>query len=161
MEGSIFSARLETIEYIKFVGVIRYTQCTGLEAYIESLFESPSFSEMVIDLNEADMLDSTALGLLARISIEYKKISDKKAVLFLQSGELAHILKRVCFDQVFNIIAKSKNKNDMNFVELNSISKSEDEVMEYVIEAHKNLAKISEKNQHYFTDITQALGKNK
>ncbi len=161
MEGSIFSARLESIEYIKFVGVIRYTQCTGLETYIEELFDSPSFTDIVIDLDEADMLDSTALGLLARISIEYKKISDTKPVVFLENGELAHILKRVCFDQVFNIVAQSKNKNDVSFVELVSISKNEEEVLDYVLDAHKYLAKISDKNQHYFTDISQAIGKTK
>lgn len=157
MQGTIFSARMNTIEYIKFVGIIRYTQCTGLEAHIEKLFKSPSFTEVVIDLDDAEMLDSTALGLLARISIEYKKISDNKPILFLESGELAQILKRVCFDQVFNIIAKGETKEELSFVEVTSISKSEEEVLDYVIEAHKNLANISEKNQHYFTDITNSL----
>ena len=157
MDGSILSARVDSVEYIRFVGVIRYSQCAGLESHIKQLFKQPTFSEIALDLEHAEMLDSTVLGLLARISVEYKKISNKKPVIFLHSGELAHILKRVCFDQVFNIIAKSKGDNEMDFVELASISKNEEEVLECVLEAHKNLAELSITNQHYFTDITRAL----
>lgn len=157
MEGSILSARVESVEYIRFVGVIRYSQCAGLETHIEQLFKEPTFSEIAIDLENADMLDSTALGLLARISIEYEKISNKKPIIFLQSGELAHILKRVCFDQVFNIVAKSNDDKKLDFLELASVTKNEQEVLQCVIDAHKSLAEISKVNEHYFTDITQAL----
>ncbi len=157
MSARILSARVDSIEYVRFVGIIRYSQCAGLEAHIEKLFKMPTFSEIAIDLEQAEMLDSTALGLLARISIEYKKISDKKPIIFLHRGELAHILKRVCFDQVFNIIANSKEGNKMDFVELASVSKNEEEILECVLKAHKNLAEISESNRHYFTDITRAI----
>jgi len=157
MDGTIMSARVDGIEYIRFNGVIRYSQCAGLESHIESLFTKPSFSEIAIDLENAQMLDSTALGLLARIAIEFKKLSDNKPVIFLRRGELAHILKRVCFDQVFNIVTQAKSKDDMDFVEIASVTNSEKKVLKCVLEAHKNLAQISEENSHYFTDITRAL----
>jgi len=157
MQGTILSTRVDSVEYIRLVGVIRYSHCAGLEAHIVKIFAEPDFSEIAIDLELAEMLDSTALGLLARISIEYKKISDKKPVIFLQKGELAHILKRVCFDQVFNILEKSQTADLSSFVELESVSKSEEEVLDCVIEAHRNLAEISESNERYFTDITKAL----
>ncbi len=158
MQGTILAARLDSVEYIRFVGIIRYSHCAGLEAHIDKIFEEASFKEIAIDLEAAEMLDSTALGLLARISIEFKKMSPNKPVIFLQKGELAHILKRVCFDQVFNIVAKSKDKGKPDFVELANISKNEEEMLESVVEAHRNLAELSESNQHYFTDITRALG---
>ncbi len=158
MQGAILSARVDSVEYIRFVGVIRYSNCAGLEAYIDKIFEQPTFKEIAIDLEQAEMLDSTALGLLARISIEFKKVSDKKPAIFLQKGELAHILKRVCFDQVFNIVAKSNNSENLDFVELASLPKNEEEVLKCVVDAHRSLAEISESNERYFTDITRALG---
>lgn len=157
MKGAIMSARVDGVEYIRFIGVIRYSQCAGLEAHIEKLFAEPSFSEIAIDLESAEMLDSTALGLLARIAIELKKISGNKPVIFLRSGELAHIIKRVCFDQVFKIVAQAKSKNDMDFVEIASVANCEKNILKCVLEAHKNLAEISEENSGYFTDITRAL----
>ena len=157
MDGSILSARVASVEYIRFVGVIRYSQCAGLEAYIDSLFSNPTFKEVAIDLEQAEMLDSTALGLLAKISIEYKKISTEKPVIFIMPGELAHILKRVCFDQVFKIISKPVNDNQIDFVELDSVSQDEEQILASVVEAHKYLAEISDSNERYFTDITNAL----
>lgn len=157
MDGSILSARVDSIEYLRFVGIIRYSQCAGLEAYIDSIFSNPTFQDIAIDLEQAEMLDSTALGLLAKISIEYKKISEDKPVIFISPGELAHILKRVCFDQVFNIISKPVGEGDIKFVELDTIRQDEKQILASVVDAHKNLAEISESNQSYFTDITKAL----
>ncbi|MBV1908570.1 MAG: hypothetical protein KUG78_04570 [Kangiellaceae bacterium] len=157
MEGSILSARVDSVEYIRFVGVIRYSQCAGLEAHIDSVFSNPDFTEVAIDLEQAEMLDSTALGLLARISIEFKSISQQKPVIFLQNGELGHILKRVCFDQVFSIIAKPAKGEEIDFVELASVSQNEDQILQSVVSAHKSLSEISESNESFFTDITDAL----
>jgi len=157
MKGAIFTARVDSVVYFRFTGVIRYSQCGGLESFINQLFSKADFTDVAVDLEMAEMLDSTALGLLARISIEYKKISDKKAVIFIHNGELANILKRVCFDRVFNIISKPKSELDMDFVELSSISESDEQTLDCVIEAHKNLASLSSDNAHYFTDITRAV----
>ncbi len=157
MQGTILTAKVNSIEYIRFVGVVRYSHCAGLEEYINQLFKKTDFTEIAIDLEQAEMLDSTALGLLARISIEFKKVSNKKPVIFIEKGELAHILKRVCFDQVFRIVSKPNSPDNLNFVELKTFEKDEEEVLESVVEAHRSLAEISESNEHYFTDITQAL----
>ncbi len=156
MSGSILTARVDSLEYIRFLGVVRYSQCGGLEGYINKIFAQNEDFDIAIDLEQAEMLDSTALGLLARLSIEYKNRSQKKPTIFIHQGELAHVLKRVCFDQVFNIISKPKDENDLDFVELVDVSKSEEEVLACVISAHKSLAEISDANHHYFTDITQA-----
>ncbi len=157
MNGAIFSAKVGSVVYIRFAGVIRYSQCAGLEAYINQLFLDADFTDIAIDLERAEMLDSTALGLLARISIEYKKISNKKPIIFLHNGELAQILKRICFDQVFNMVSKPKNEFDMDFVELSPISTSDENTLECVVKAHNDLAGLSSDNAHFFTDITQAI----
>lgn len=166
MKGQILTARLDDVEYINFIGIVRYSDCSGLESYIDQLFRScEGISEIAINLENADMLDSTALGLLARISIEFKKITDKQPVIFVKKGELANILRRVCFDQVFRIMLSKSNNldlqthNDINFVELVDVPVDENKVLESVLLAHKSLADISVDNEHYFTDISKALAK--
>lgn len=79
MDGLIFAARVDDVEYIKFNGVIRYSNCGGLERHIDKLFENKNSVDIVIDLEDADILDSTALGLLAKTAIELKSYSNKKA----------------------------------------------------------------------------------
>jgi anti-anti-sigma regulatory factor len=157
MSGAIYSASIGGVEYLRFVGIIRYTQCAGLESYINHIFKSPEFAALAINLEQAEMLDSTALGLLARLSIEFKKISPEKPTILIQQGELAHILKRVCFDQVFNIVSKANYDTSIDYIELAPVNQNENQILNSVIEAHKSLAQISERNQSYFTDITKAL----
>ncbi len=166
MKGRILTARLDDVEYINFIGVVRYSDCSGLEAYIDQLFQSPAHvTEIAINLENAEMLDSTALGLLAKISIEFKKATERQPVIFVKKGELAHILRRVCFDQVFHIMTNQHNKtelttdHDLNFVELATVDVGEKEVLDSVIMAHKSLAEISVNNEHYYTDISKVLAK--
>jgi len=166
MKGQILTARLDEVEYINFIGVVRYSDCSGLEAYIDQLFLSQKgVNEIAINLENAEMLDSTALGLLARISIEFKKATDKQPVIFVKKGELAHILRRVCFDQVFHIMTSQQKMSDLaindelNFIELATMDVNEHEVLDSVLLAHKNLADISAENEHYYTDISKVLAK--
>ncbi len=160
MDGSIFAARIDDIEYIKFFGTVRYSHCGGLESHIDSLFENKDFDEVVIDLEDAEILDSTALGLVARIAIELKKYSEHKPVIFLSRGELSNILRRVCFDQVFNIIVDHNNPEHGELRELTSQPQNEERVLERVVSAHKHLAKIDKGNEALYRDITGALGKH-
>jgi anti-anti-sigma regulatory factor len=157
MDGAILTARAENIEYIKFLGTVRYSHCAGLEAHINQLFEHDNFDEIVIDLEQAEILDSTALGLLARVAIELEKSSSLKPVIFLKRGELANILKRVCFDQVFSIVLDGDIKVSRDFKELPAQSQSEKQILQRVIDAHRDLAKLDKQNEKLYQDITGAL----
>ena len=157
MSGSILFASVDGIEYIKFKGTVRYSHCGGLESHIDSLFDDKKVEAVVIDLEEADILDSTALGLLARIAIEFKKYSDKSPVIFLKEGELNNIIKRVCFDQVFELVFDNPQQEPHELTELVQQPQDEQQVLRRVVEAHRNLAKLSKDNESLYTDITTAL----
>lgn len=157
MSGSILAASVDGIEYIKFVGTVRYSHCGGLETHIDKLFNGNEGLEAVIDLEDAEILDSTALGLLARIAIEYRKQSNRKPVIFLKEGELTNIIRRVCFDQVFDLVFDGEGKSLENMEELVSQPQNEEQVLKRVVEAHRNLARLSKENESLYTDITSAI----
>ena len=158
MNGSVFATSVDGIEYIKFTGTVRYSHCGGLETHIDLLLSDKSTNEIVIDLEEAEILDSTALGLLARIAIEQKKLHHTRPVIFLKEGELNNILKRVCFDRVFELVHSTEFRLKSELEELVSQPKSEEAVLQRVIKAHQNLALLSSKNAQLYRDITNALG---
>ena len=156
-DGMILTARVDNIEHIKFTGVVRYSHCSGLELHIDHLFQDADFTEIIVDLEDAEILDSTALGLLARIAIEHRKISTNKPVIFVHTGELSQILSRVCFDQVFSILVSNSDRQDAKFVELRALPQDENQVLESVIKAHRSLASLNEQNQGLFRDITGSI----
>lgn len=157
MEGAIYTARIDAIEYIKFKGTIRYSHCSGLEAHIENLFNKKDFEDIAIDMVEARVLDSTALGLLARISIEQNKQTKRKPVILIAEGELLNILNRVCFDQVFNIVLSDSLSTGHNFEQLSNDEDDENKTLQRVVKAHQDLARLADENASLYKDITNAL----
>ena len=67
--GRIQFAEMDGTFVLKFIGEIRLTLCSALDATIEKIFSSLNFSSIVIDLTESRSIDSTTLGLLAKLSI--------------------------------------------------------------------------------------------
>ncbi|TQV71437.1 hypothetical protein FLL45_19985 [Aliikangiella marina] len=158
MSGSIYAASIDNIRYIKFLGTVRYSHCGGLENHIDQMFSGASEIEaIVIDLEDADILDSTALGLLARVAIEYRKLADQRPVIFLKKSELYNIIKRVCFDQVFELVFDDPKVAPAEMTELVDGNQNEQQTLKRVVEAHRYLAKINKENEKLYTDITSAM----
>ena len=67
--GRIQFAEMDGTFVLKFIGEIRLTLCSALDTTIEKIFSSRNFSSIVIDLTESRSIDSTTLGLLAKLSI--------------------------------------------------------------------------------------------
>jgi anti-anti-sigma regulatory factor len=153
--NTISVARKEDTEYIRFKGVIRYSQCAGLEHHIEQIFMRKDFKQVIIDLEKAEMLDSTALGLLARVAIEARKFLSDKPIIFVKNGDILRILQRVCFDQVFNILADGKVLSSSQFFDISTLQMNENQTLETVIRAHQDLASLSASNKEMFKDITK------
>ena len=63
--GRIQFAEQDGTFVLKFVGEVRLTLCSALDATIERIFTALNFSTIVIDLTETESIDSTTLGLLA------------------------------------------------------------------------------------------------
>ncbi|WP_444998181.1 STAS domain-containing protein [Aliikangiella sp. IMCC44359] len=157
MDGAVFATSVDGIDYIKFEGTVRYSHCAGLEAHIDQLFDNGLLNEIVIDLEDAEILDSTALGLLAKVAIEMKKRTEKRPVIFMARGELNNIIKRVCFDQVFNLVFDNKRQPLDELEELVGQPQDDETVLKRVIEAHRSLAELSKENESLYRDITSAL----
>jgi anti-anti-sigma regulatory factor len=67
--GKIQFAEQSGTFVLKFVGEVRLTLCSALDTTIERIFTALNFSAIVIDLTETRSIDSTTLGLLAKLSI--------------------------------------------------------------------------------------------
>ena len=66
--GRIQFAEQDGTFVLKFVGEVRLTLCSALDATIEKIFTAMNFNAIVIDLTETRSIDSTTLGLLAKLS---------------------------------------------------------------------------------------------
>jgi anti-anti-sigma regulatory factor len=165
MKAGIFNAIFEDILYIQCLGVLRYHDSVGLDQYIEQLFDVSNkdntfkhIKMIVINLECAEMLDSTMLGILAKIAIGFKKKTQKEPFIFIGEGELNELLKRICFDRIFFIIShtqwiKRPEKEVLDLKAIKNVSVSEETLFQLVLDAHHHLSKISPNNAYYYNDL--------
>lgn len=145
---------------LKLVGDIRVTCCATLDEFIEGIFKDPQMSAVVIDLSETTIIDSTALGLIAKIAVFFRKTSDIKPVIISTNPDIDCILDSMGFDAVFNIIHEAPVV-DPDLSDMPEKGCTEACATQKVLEAHKVLMSMNEKNAETFKEVVATLEEQK
>ncbi|EHK72582.1 MULTISPECIES: anti-sigma factor antagonist RssC [Pseudomonadaceae] len=154
--GKIQFAEQDGTFVLKFTGEVRLTLCSALDATIEHIFSSLNFSSIVIDLTETQSIDSTTLGLLAKLSILSRQRIGLLPMLTTNNPDILRLLDSMGFDQVFNIVETVLPCPDC-LTDLPPQDQSEAEVRSRVLEAHRVLMGLNESNRNAFRDLVSAL----
>lgn len=154
--GKIQFAEQDGTFVLKFVGEVRLTLCSALDSTIEKIFTALNFSAIVIDLMETRSIDSTTLGLLAKLSILSRQKIGLLPTLVTTHPDITRLLQSMGFDQVFNIVNKPI-KGPEHLDDLPSQDQSEEVVKAKVLEAHRILMSLNETNREAFSDLVSAL----
>ena len=129
-EGRILAASHDGSYVIRLVGDVRLTLCNSMDDFFEHIFADPHFVSVWVDLCEAQGIDSTTLGLLAKLALRVKeKFGFKPAIYSCEPG-INRLLKSMGFHRLFE---------------------------QKVIEAHCILMGLSDENRHRFKDLLTAL----
>ena len=67
-DGQVLAASDGGAYVLRFVGDVRLTLCASIEDYIEQMLDDPQFSSVWVDLCDAEGIDSTTLGQLAKLA---------------------------------------------------------------------------------------------
>jgi len=157
--GKILVAQLEGTFVIKFAGDVRLTLCTTIDDFFSKMFATPGFVGVVIDLSEAEGIDSTSLGLLAKLAIHAGEQFQLKPVIICPDPNITRLLSSMGFDQVFDI----RQGNDGldcaagRLGELPLVKSDESRIKAKIIEAHRVLMGLSEHNHNEFSDLVATL----
>jgi len=143
--------------YIKLVGTFRYDISSGFNKFLNDILINNHCMDFLIDLTETEYLDSTNLGLIARIA-RYMNKSGRKAKIISVNEDVNKILCSVGFDEVFIIVDKYEAVED-TFNEIVHINEEERPFIKMMLEAHKNLICVSEKNIKKFKTVIELIGK--
>lgn len=156
--GKIFAAELNDVPVLKFVGDVRVLMSSALENYFSSLYQHPSLDAMLIDLTDTRGIDSTTLGLLAKMAIKLKKLYDVRPTIVSTNANITRILNSMNFGAV-TLIVNEPLQHSAQFGELQRIDEPEARIRQRVIEAHQTLMELSEENRLQFQELVNALKK--
>ena len=155
-QGKIFYAKTRDVYIIKLVGDVRYTTSVSLDSFLNKLFRVKHFNNIIIDLTEATNVDSTTLGLLAKIANFVQTKLIKHPVIVSTNPDINKILTSICFDKIFLIISDSKDDLD-KLTTVPDVTITDAETARIILEAHQNLMSIDEENRHMFKDVVSAF----
>lgn len=152
----ILQAEKQGIYILKFIGEIRLNLCCTLDNLVDSITLDPQFKTVMIDLSETEVIDSTTLGLLAKIAMAARKQSHFLPTLISTRPDIDRIITSMGFDKIFIIVREPASRIE-DLEEIPVLKASEQEVRDKVLEAHKVLMGLSKKNQEEFKNLVRAL----
>ena len=140
---------------VKMTGDVRVTLCASLNQYIESVFKQQTVRSVLVDLRETSCLDSTTLGLLAKLALYSKGRYGVTPILFCDDASILKMFEVMGLDELFDIVP-GKIVDEPNLMALEPTA-DEEQARQHVLEAHKLLVKINPACQRDFFDLIRYL----
>ncbi len=155
-EGQISYAKLGGSYVLKFSGDVRYTICAPLSAFIKQLQEQAGYDDILIDLTEAEGLDSTNLGLLARVANLVQDRFHHKTTMVSPNANVNRTLETMGFCEVFNIVEQYELAGASSRA-LPGVEENNQEMADAILHAHRCLAALNESNREMFRSVVEAM----
>ncbi|MCP3965690.1 MAG: STAS domain-containing protein [Lentisphaerae bacterium] len=158
-EGNILYAVCDEKCIVKFVGNIRYTIARGFQALIDEVIAKPKVKEMLVDLTQTEYIDSTCLGLMAKMANLTWDKCKQKITLLSNNGNINYLLDSIGFGDVFLIVDDAEAPL-VRLTEIPKIGEDQLECAKIMLEAHRQLMKLNAKNENEFKDVVTLLEKD-
>ena len=155
-EGKILVSDKDGNYPIKFSGDVRVNLCGSLNHHMDAIFGSTDVKHVVIDMLEAECVDSTTLGLIAKLALHCRKEYNIDMQLFCQNPSILRTLNCMSFDEIIDI-CEDLPDIEAELQDIESVNADIDEVRRQVLEAHKLLTQLSPDSSKEFTDLIRAL----
>lgn len=154
--AKIMYAHHEGIYVLQLVGDIRLTLCTTFDAFLEKMFVDVKLSGVLIDLNRAVALDSTTLGLLAKIAVKMQEKHLPPPMILSTNSGINLLLDGMGFRKIFYIITANMFEMTSGY-ELTESPSEPITCLEKVLEAHRVLMNLNDKNHDTFKSVVAIL----
>jgi anti-anti-sigma factor len=153
-EGRVLAASENGAYVLRLVGDVRLTLCASIEDYVDSMLDDPEFCSVWVDLCDAEGIDSTTLGQLAKLALAvHERYGFRPAIYCCDSG-INRLLQSMGLDRLFEMHEKNLLRHRLQSDDTDGAG-SEDEVRERVLEAHRVLMDVSEDNRQRFQELVR------
>jgi anti-anti-sigma factor len=158
-DGKVLHASHDGVHVLRYIGDIRYTLTPSINRFLEEVFAGPGPAGFVIDLTQANSIDSTNLGQLVRIAMRMQVLDAPRVSLVSNRADINSILTSMALDEVFDIVDDT-GVDAAAAQELPQADADKETLARTLIDAHRALMELSEHNAEMFRDVVASLEKN-
>ena len=155
-DGKILYAMVENTCILKMVGAIVYRISPDFDRFLQKVSEDKSVTNFIVDLTDTSHIDSTNLGLLAKLHEFSVSKSTEMPTVVSTKESINEVLKNIGFSNMFNII-DCLDDIQSSFKELPQNECLKGNLSEIMLKAHRELAKLNEANKEIFKDVIKYL----
>ena len=164
--GRILYAFEHGVYVIKLMGDVRLNLSAAFDSFQDKMdtVGGADVTGVFIDLTEAEGLDSTTLGLLAKISLRTQQEQNWMPTIISDRNDINRILFSMGFDQLFVLIKDPQAIAELassDLCELDDCDDTEDGLKQRVLKAHKILMDMNDENRDAFKDLVTMLESGK
>jgi anti-anti-sigma factor len=151
----VLYARRDHAWVLRFEGAIRYTIAHAVNHFLDELFAHEHPVSICIDLNGTTSIDSTGIGLLAKVANGLRHAGYGRPVVFSDNPEIVEILSNVCMDEACILVHGAASMPATELVP--PTTPGERDIALTVLEAHRLLCELCEHNRAMFQSVVDAL----
>jgi len=164
-EGHVTHAEKQGVHILRYFGKVDFTLAPGIQRFVDRLFDD-SISGMVFDLTCAQSLDSTNLGLMARVNERLLEVGAANSVIISGNEDIDVVLCSMGFDQTFDLVPSGGPKvesprisvaPDARVEAIEAELPSANDLRQTMLEAHRALIRLSEAGRLEFEPVVQCL----
>ena len=152
--GEILLAKGPERWSFKFVGDVRLSLCTTLDQLIGDVFSAGYPGVLEIDLTQAINIDSTCLGLLAKLAMQCEVETQSQPQLCCPHAHLIDLLESLGLESLFKWVEETQmlEAEPVPLRPCDAVS-----AQPLVLEAHERLAQLNTDNQAQFQGLIDSL----
>jgi len=158
-EGKILYAMQDETCFLRLVGEIRYDRSVAFDEFIDRLFDEKRPSWVLIDMTDTTLIDSTNLGLLAKIAKRLLSSRNHRPTIFSTDDDITMLLRNIGFDDVFDVVEDEKAAPP-ELRQVPGITPGKSAQARTMLEAHRELMALNEKNRDVFKDVVGMMEKD-
>ena len=157
--GRVTHAESEGVHVLRYFGRVNYVLAPAIKQFADDLVNQGDVRGWVFDLTHAELLDSTNLGLLARLAVRSGATDPARSVIVSPSDDLNSVLRSMSFDQLFDIVTVAPPDETMQEggEDIAGPAASRRELGETMLDAHRALMALSDSGRLEFEQVVAAL----
>lgn len=151
----VYYSDQDGIHLFKLCGRLQFTSGSALEQALNALRGADRVQEIVIDLTEAESVDSTMLGMIGQLGVNQQT----RAKITIASDDMYRTLKQVGFDRFFIIVFNKDHsgKAEAEFTEFKPMREAKRALEKRVRTSHEWLSQIDATNAKAFKPVLDHL----
>ena len=153
-EGYVTHAEKDGVHVIRYYGRVEYPIAAELQRYMDALLEQHC-QRVVFDLTKAYRLDSTHLGLLARMAHRVRS-TEGRTLIVSTHPDINVVLTSMGFDRAFDVVTHPPQQRGEER-RIDEGRATREQLAQTMLEAHRTLVELSEQGRVRFRDVVTCL----